>query len=304
MTATNFTLADARKAGNFSLPYANGPNGMDEVAFYNFDSVAPAGAINSNLEDMAKFLAFVVNGGRIGSRAIVSKARMSQLTSAQIVIPGDPDYPLGGQLCYGLGWFVGTYRAHKLVYHPGTSGGFTSLVAFLPSEQIGIVILANKGGTTVQNTIAQKVWDRALGLPSKDWAVNRPRKSAARAAISAASAEASPPANPSSSPSHRIEDYIGLYEHPGFGKIEIEGTEGGLTGKFNNAKVKLKHGNHDVFVGVKEAGNFMSDQSLQFRLDIDGRIDALLWDVESNVPRAVFVRHSKRTRGGSYDSKH
>ena len=292
MRATSFTVAEARKTGNFSLPYATGPNGMQEVPYWDLDSIAPASAINSNVEDMAQFLTFVVNGGKFGSRAIVSEKQMNQLTSAQIVVPFEPDYPLGGQLCYGLGWFVGTYRAHKLVYHPGTSGGFTSLVAFLPSERIGVVILTNKGGASTLNTISQNVWDRALGVPVTDWAVNRLR-SKASAPDATLSTPAPPPAESPASPSHKLTDYVGVYEHPGFGTIEVGGGDAGLTAAFNNTTVKLKHGNYDVFVGIKEVGNFMSDQSLQFRLDVKGRIDALLWDVESNVPRAVFVRHSE-----------
>ena len=48
---------------------------------------------------------------------------------------------------YGLGWFVEPYRGRHMIHHGGNIDGFSSLVAFMPYEKIGIVILTNMNGS-------------------------------------------------------------------------------------------------------------------------------------------------------------
>ncbi|MGV2432580.1 MAG UNVERIFIED_CONTAM: serine hydrolase [Rickettsiaceae bacterium] len=50
---------------------------------------------------------------------------------------------------YGLGWRIfksKTYKDKNLIFHSGVIGGINSFIGFIPSEEIGIIILTNQEG--------------------------------------------------------------------------------------------------------------------------------------------------------------
>jgi len=68
-----------------------------------------------------------------------------------------------------MGWFVESYRGRVRVHHGRAIDGFVSMVTFLPGEGVGVVALANLGGTALPGIVAREVIDRLLGLPPIDW---------------------------------------------------------------------------------------------------------------------------------------
>jgi CubicO group peptidase (beta-lactamase class C family) len=295
MAATNFSVEASREHEDYALPYREEKKQLVEVPFWNFANIGPSGAINSNAEDMTRFLRMLVNRGPISEKRLVSEAQLAVMESAQVPMPGEPDYPLLGPESCGLGWFVTTYRGHKLVRHPGRSGGFTALVAFLPHEGIGVVVLTNKASSPLPDILAYNVWDRALGLPAEDWSGRMKRKAEREEKVAAEGDDDSAPRKSGTQPSHPLVDFVGRYEHPAFGTLTVTANSQGLAATFNESTAKLEHFHYDVFRGTAGAGpagaeNLLADQKLQFRLDVDGNVDAILWDVEAAVPRAVFAR--------------
>lgn len=57
----------------------------------------------------------------------------------------------------------------KVIHHGGNIDGFSALVSFIPTENIGLVILTNAGGTLLPTYLANQIYDELLELESIDW---------------------------------------------------------------------------------------------------------------------------------------
>lgn len=158
MTNTNLSVPAMQKAKDFSLGYD-----------YNFDTkatinkptrelaaIAPAGAINSNANDMAKWLKFLLNKGAVGDRRIISEKGFTEWTSPQQKISPD------GKFSYGMGWFLQEINGRKVIQHGGNIDGFNSMVAFLPEQNLGFVMLTNVSGSTLGGELIPIIADGIL----------------------------------------------------------------------------------------------------------------------------------------------
>ena len=111
------------------------------MPFRNIDAIGPAGSINSNVLDMANWAA--ASAWQRQFNGILSEGSLHELHTPCIScdsIVKAKELPV---CSYGLGWFVEPYRGRHMIHHGGNIDGFSSLVAFMPYEKIGIVILTN-----------------------------------------------------------------------------------------------------------------------------------------------------------------
>ena len=67
-------------------------------------------------------------------------------------------------LWYGLGWIIDIYRGNYMLQHGGGVPGFTSMMAFLPFDHIGIVVLCNTGNTSVPDYLMRNITDLLVGV--------------------------------------------------------------------------------------------------------------------------------------------
>jgi hypothetical protein len=70
---------------------------------------------------------------------------------------------------YAMGWMTDVYRGHRRVHHGGNIDGFSAMVAFLPDDGLGFVILTNKDGSAYPEMILRTATDRILGHETRDW---------------------------------------------------------------------------------------------------------------------------------------
>ncbi|MHC4990266.1 MAG: serine hydrolase, partial [Planctomycetota bacterium] len=117
-------------------------------------AVAPAGAINSNVRDMAQWVRFQLARGAIDGRRLLSEAQHAETWRTHSTVGGDVDY--------GLGWFLRTWRGKRVIEHAGGIDGFTAEVAMLPDEQIGFVLLMNLFAAPLQDASRQIVFETLL----------------------------------------------------------------------------------------------------------------------------------------------
>ena len=171
MTATLFSSAEARKNPDCAQPYRKNrrTEEVQRIPFAEWGDVGAAGGINSNLDDMVRYLLFHLAKGKLEGKQLLSENSASQMQTPQMVIQGERDYPELGDQSYGMGFFISTYRGHKLVEHGGNLDGFSLELAFLPEEQIGIVILTNLDGSRFRDAFPLDVVDRLLGLQPLPW---------------------------------------------------------------------------------------------------------------------------------------
>ena len=181
MSSTNFSVRESQRTDDHAFPYAKVSSEVRRIAYYDIDALAPAGGINSNAEDMARYLQFHIDKGAFAGRRILSEKTADRLqTSTMVIEPVDatglnsPKYDEVGTLSYGLGFFLGSYRGRKVVWHSGSIDGFSALFSFLPREKIGVLVLTNLSGhRPVPICVTRNAFDRLLGLDPVDWNARR-----------------------------------------------------------------------------------------------------------------------------------
>jgi beta-lactamase class C len=131
--------------------------------------VPPAAGVNSSIHDMAQWLI-----AQMGHRPdVLPVAVLSDIHTPQVSTPGE----LRGSpwrrerltaAYYALGWRVFDYAGHTLVFHGGAVQGFRGLIAYMPDQDVGMVVLWNSE-SAAPSGLLPTLMDRVLGLPRKDW---------------------------------------------------------------------------------------------------------------------------------------
>jgi CubicO group peptidase (beta-lactamase class C family) len=157
MTNTTLAMKQMEKAKDFSLGYNYDAETSETSGrpFRDIDQVAPAGAINSSARDMAQWLRFVLNGGTVDGKRLVSEKNYEEWLKPQMKISATSNY--------GLGWFLDKWNGLKVVQHGGNIDGFNSLVAMIPEKKIGFVMLTNVSASSLGAELMPIVWDGILG---------------------------------------------------------------------------------------------------------------------------------------------
>jgi CubicO group peptidase (beta-lactamase class C family) len=290
MTSSNFSVEDSKKSDDYSLPYQKKEGKVEEIPFRNIDSVGPAGSINSNVNDMLKWVAFHLNKGKVGEKQVVSEAGQREVTTPSMFIRQpmlsiQPDKQ--SNMSYGLGWFLETYRGHMVVHHGGAIDGFYFLNVFLPNDNLGVVVLTNLGGTPFLQVSMGYILDMMLGLDPVWEKLSLERFDEAKKEEAAAKdreKEEEAERVKDTKPSHPLEDYAGEYEHPAYGVIAVELKDNALRGKHFSFDFKLDHWHYDIF---KPSDHL---PKITFLTNLKGDIDRLSAAVESGVAPIEFTR--------------
>jgi CubicO group peptidase (beta-lactamase class C family) len=122
--------------------------GTAAEAYGPVGSYAPVGGTTATLTDMANYVALQLRGGiSVAGTRVVSAANLAACWQPHVAVPTsptlDPDATSAG---YGMGWISVEYTdGRRLVWHNGGIDGFATHIAFLPEENLGLVILTNVG---------------------------------------------------------------------------------------------------------------------------------------------------------------
>jgi CubicO group peptidase (beta-lactamase class C family) len=299
MSRSCFSPDVMRQLGSYAMPYrikrgkAEGKEDVLEVMeFYSDPVMGPAGSIHSNVQDLAKWLEVHLNEGQFEGQPFVSPGSVAQMHQPQMIIPVDGFMAalLGTTIStYGLGWFVVPYRGHTLIHHGGNIDGFSTMVAFVPRENIGIVVLTNIEGRPLRDILTYEICDRLLDLPENQWnqrfhamydelyaSIDRDRDVAVEEQKQDAPL------------SHPIEAYVGEYAADGYGdfvvKLEGEALLGWVAGDW----FPLQHYHYDIF--NLDLDRFEMRLPAIFQMNSQGEIDAVSLQLEPQVEPRLFKR--------------
>lgn len=109
-------------------------HGGKPVSNWCLTSMAPAGSMVSNSEDLLKFLRAQVDSDHTLAPAL-RLCREVHFDKKRTKM--------------GLAWHFAQFNGLEAVWHDGGTGGFSSLVGFIPEREAGIVILINRGPSLV-----------------------------------------------------------------------------------------------------------------------------------------------------------
>ncbi len=159
---------------NVSSPHNDYEDGLITIDWLNWDNIAPAGALISSVNDVAKWLIFQMNNGITPKGdTLLSDALIHAMWAPQTVQyvsrRAGQLWPSTHFKAYGLGWAVFDYQGRKIIGHGGGYDGFITNTTFVPEENLGMVILTNKN-TSLYYPLKFKTLDILLGAEEeKDW---------------------------------------------------------------------------------------------------------------------------------------
>ena len=256
MTSTVFTIDDLLKQPDHGVPFTERRDSFElyEIPYYREAlGVAPAGAIDSNLEDMSKWLVALMNDGKSGGRAVNPAGVLKATLAPAIALPNTQLESRGwGELLnpvYGMGRFTASYRGHLLTYHGGDINGFHSQVSSMPNDGYGVIVLViGDHCAPLYNVVSYNVYERLLGLDPTPWserdlAIRLKGKEAEKQTRGRAGGERVA----GTKPAHALEEYVGEYINPAYGVLTIASRDGGLQFDFHGIRLPLTHFHYERF---------------------------------------------------------
>jgi CubicO group peptidase (beta-lactamase class C family) len=156
MTSSNTSYeaaqADSRMAKGYK--WEKEDDELTHQPMRRVDTVGPAGSINSSARDMAQWVRLQLGRGMYDGNQLLSPQQHEQTWTKHITVGGDVDY--------GLGWFLREWHGKRVIEHAGGIDGFTAEVAMIPEENLGFVLLMNLFASPLQEQSREIVFKTML----------------------------------------------------------------------------------------------------------------------------------------------
>jgi CubicO group peptidase (beta-lactamase class C family) len=292
MKRSNFSVATMKADANSSQAYElNTKREVVRIEYSAVDAAGPAGAINSSVDEMARYARMMLAGGMFEGKRVLLEADVQAMMQPQMPIRKDLFSDLFGFQSYGMGLFVQTYRGIEIAHHGGNLDGLSASLVLVPSKKIGVVVLANRTGTRLRDALPFEIIDRLLGLESSGLlARNRELEEKGFAGQDAAKAAGASDRKPNTKPAHPLEEYAAEYLHPGYGPIKVRLEKDRLMLSYNKFTAPLDHWHYEVFQSPADRQNPLELTRVQFNSDLSGDIASISVPLEPNVDPIVFTR--------------
>lgn len=285
MDQTFCGLSSAQKQGLIATPHAT--ISSNTVCLTHFDPmpIEPAGGIYSSVDDLLKWTK---------KQICYSPLHTMQMPFKNITLLPNGSVQEG----YGLGWYLGKFKAKTWVFHSGSIHGFYSDISMLPEKESGIIILCNNGssGPYFVNSLRSDLLDWVLNVEGESalpFAQNQ-HQQAERGVAQALSAFS---ALYNQQPSDEVlKEYCGVYAHPAYGILTLSFSEGSLTATIGSVVFPIAFKEKNLLVGKSDllliygANPIME---ITFIRNANGSIEALDAPFEA-FRKAEAIRFLKR----------
>jgi hypothetical protein len=293
MAQATSSAGAARQGDNVAAPHAAGAGDPKRLPLEPLDHVGPSLGIHASIDDLVAFLRVNLAGGKLGDQRIVSRETIAALHRPRVLSEqvGDESItPIG----HALGWTVDEYRGHRRLHQRGRLPGYTSAIALLPAEGVGIAIVANRDRSPLVPMLLHRLTDRTLDLELHDWQQAAERiVGRAHAERRSAIADRLGARRSETEPAHDEVDYVGVYRHPAYGTVEIRRTNGRLVAAWRGMEATLEHWHYETFRAADDDdAELLAGLPIQFRTDMAGEVATLAIPLEPAVEPIVFRRES------------
>jgi len=290
MANTTTSLAESARNPNASNAHSKIDGKIAAVKSMPVDNAVGAVGINTNAEDIARWMNVLLDGGRVGKGAdgkelrLFSDKQARELWTAQTPMKiSEPRPPLAATkpnfFAYGLGFQLRDYQGKLVAMHGGALQGFYSKVVLVPEAKLGIAILTNAESGGALNALQYRLMDHYLGLPQVDWIkavadvedeMHAKEKERLKKANMTRAAK--------SQPSLPLASYDGDYEDAWYGLASIRRVNGKQQLTFSRTPDltgEMEHFQHDTFIVRWKERNFNADAYVTFSLNPDGTIERM-----------------------------
>lgn len=285
-----FTIEALEAADNAARPHAMVGDECMRSPLWPIRTTA-GGGLNVSVADMAKWARFLLDDGRVDGVPLLSATALREMCTPHVHM-GRSEHAEIGDSHYGFGLFCENYRGDRTFSHSGSWLGWGTLMTVMPERRTGVVVLTNRAPSVVTSMLAFAVFDQVSGREPVDW-FNRllPRRRPFIAQQEAERKAGAEKRRTGTQPSHALDEYVGHYVHPAYGRIEIVREADGLAWRWRTLSGPLAHWHYDVFVTPYRPAEFHPDEmALTFLYDREGRIDRIAAPFEPAVPDIVFRR--------------
>ncbi len=294
MTRTRVVAADLRSDPNAATPHLNRPAGPAPMTTREGDGAfGPAGAMSSSANDMATWMRMLLAGGSLGGKQVLRPETVKELFQpamvSEITFSESPPINESTGFDYTLGWASYAYNGRKVIEKGGALAGVRSVVTLVPSEHLGVVVLANLNLTLLPEVIRAQVLESYLGPAGRDLGVEFSQQRTALAQLLAAvNAPLAMPA-PFTRP---LDAYVGVYENELYGRLSVVQEGQGLAVRGGPAcyRGSLRHEGQDAFALAWPRPNSLPGTAI-FALDASGKAVSLQTEDDG-----VFMRVESTTK--------
>jgi CubicO group peptidase (beta-lactamase class C family) len=285
MNATTTSVAEMLKSPDYSAPHSRINDKISVVKPMPVANAVGAVGINTNAEDIAKWMIALLNEGKLeDGKRLYSEAQARELWTAQTPMKiANPKGALAATRAnfnaYGLGFNLRDYRGRKMVSHGGALQGFYSRVVMIPEEKLGVAIFTNAENSGSMSALQWRILDHYMGAAPTDWIkavadqeeeMHKKELEKQGKAVAARAAK--------SAPSLPLASYEGEYNDAWYGKVTItrQGKKQIMTFTRTPDLVgELEHFQHDTFIVRWKERNFNADAYVTFALNPDGSIERM-----------------------------
>ncbi|TFW35215.1 serine hydrolase [Massilia horti] len=290
MTTTTTSLAENAGNPDVSSPHSKINGKISVVKPMPVPNAVGAVGINTNAEDIARWMNVLLAGGKIGVDANGKEARLfsakqsRELWSAQTPMKIMEPKPTMAATkpnfsAYGLGFQLRDYQGKLLAMHGGALQGFYSRVLLVPEAKLGIAIFTNAESGGALSALQYRLLDQYLGAGSTDWIkIVADVEKEAHEKEQARLKKADTTRAAKSQPSLPLAQYDGDYEDQWYGTATIKHVGGKQVMSFSRTPDltgELEHFQHDTFIVRWKERNFNADAYVTFALNPDGSIERM-----------------------------
>jgi CubicO group peptidase (beta-lactamase class C family) len=212
----------------------------DDFPYANWNYLmGPAGGINSTIQDMTKWMILQANQGKFQDKQLISVSNMQRMTRPGVYM----EEVNGRAMYYALGWIHMAFSPYPIIWHNGATLGVYNVAAFIPQEQLGIIILSNVRETQLSLALALQFFDMYFDKPDQNWSqlllAQQKQKQAKPTSVA--------PKN--ISPALPLASYVGTYHNALYGeaRVQIERNELLLIIGKSQQKFSLNQWDRDIF---------------------------------------------------------
>ena len=249
MTESEPLVAGVDTKPNVAAPHAMIGDSARVVPIRTTDPVASAGSVWSSVADMSKWMRFMLDSGRVGTRRLITPATYAELMAPQIRASFS-QYPALAlarprTFSYALGWFVQEYQGRTIYMHTGSIDGMSAIVGLMPDRRMGVFVLANLDHAELRHALMYQAFDLYNGNSPRDWSTELRTLLAPSRRVAAAS-DSGPTARPA--PAFALARYAGMYADSAYGNVAVTHDNGVLRARFRDRDLgPLTHVQFETF---------------------------------------------------------
>lgn len=280
-------LDSARRRSNVASPHYRFGDTVRVISNASVDAIAPAGAVWASVADMARWMRFVLDSGRVDGRRLLEPATYAEWLEPETMVTPQEFYPTASLTkphwtTYAFGWFQEDYSGHMVDFHTGSIDGMVAIIGLIPDQRLGIYVLANLDHAEVRHALMYRVFDAYLGNPPRDWSrdllqlygrLDAEADSARRRTIARRI--------PDTRPSLPVSQYAGTYADSLVGDVVVTAEDGKLRLRTSSTHAgTLEHWEYDTFrvhwdlpwEGTSFATFTIGRDGVPSRLDFEGAV--------------------------------